>query len=76
MEMPALKADDGVHVMGVATPDTQDSVAEQSEVSSNQPEQVSGLASLKPTPQPKLNIDDAHADVDLDIPAFLRRQAN
>ena len=76
MEMPALKADDGVHVMGVATPDTQDSVAEQSEVSSNQPERVSGLASLKPTPQPKLNIDDAHADVDLDIPAFLRRQAN
>ena len=35
-----------------------------------------GLAALKPTPQPKLNIDDAHADVDLDIPAFLRRQAN
>ena len=35
-----------------------------------------GLAALKPTPQPKLDIDDAHADVDLDIPAFLRRQAN
>ena len=39
-------------------------------------EKPAGLAALKPTPQPKLNIDDAHADVDLDIPAFLRRQAN
>ena len=39
-------------------------------------EKPAGLAALKPTPQPKLDIDDAHADVDLDIPAFLRRQAN
>ena len=41
-----------------------------------QAEKPAGLAALKPTPQPKLDIDDAHADVDLDIPAFLRRQAN
>ena len=39
-------------------------------------EKPAGLAALKPTPQPKLDIDDAHIDVDLDIPAFLRRQAN
>ena len=39
-------------------------------------EKPTGLAALKPTPQPKLDIDDGHADVDLDIPAFLRRQAN
>jgi hypothetical protein len=37
---------------------------------------ASGLAALKPTPQPKLNIDDQNGDADLDIPAFLRRQAN
>jgi len=38
--------------------------------------QMGGLASLKPTDQPKLEMSRAGEDVDLDIPAFLRRQAN
>ena len=38
--------------------------------------QMGGLASLKPTDQPTLEMSRAGEDVDLDIPAFLRRQAN
>ena len=37
---------------------------------------MGGLASLKPTNQPKLDMNGVGEDVDLDIPAFLRRQAN
>jgi cell division protein FtsZ len=37
---------------------------------------LAGVASLKPTEQPKLDIERTGEDVDLDIPAFLRRQAN
>ncbi len=37
---------------------------------------MGGLASLKPTDQPTLDMARAGEDVDLDIPAFLRRQAN
>jgi cell division protein FtsZ len=37
---------------------------------------LSRVASLKPTEQPKLDIERTGEDVDLDIPAFLRRQAN
>jgi cell division protein FtsZ len=37
---------------------------------------LGGVASLKPTEQPKLDIERTGEDVDLDIPAFLRRQAN
>jgi cell division protein FtsZ len=36
----------------------------------------SGLAVLKPTAQPQLEITKVGEDADLDIPAFLRRQAN
>ena len=49
------------------------------ETSETEPEvdaQAGGLASLKPVDQPKLNIAREGEDVDLDIPAFLRRQAN
>lgn len=42
----------------------------------NTEQEVSGIASLKPTSQPQLDIAKAGEDVDLDIPAFLRRQAN
>ena len=42
----------------------------------DQEEAPSGIAALKPTTQPQLDIVKAGEDVDLDIPAFLRRQAN
>jgi len=38
--------------------------------------QMGGLATLKPAEQPKLDMAQTAVDVDLDIPAFLRRQAN
>ena len=48
--------------------------AEEAKAEDNAP--MGGLASLKPTDQPKLDMARAGEDVDLDIPAFLRRQAN
>ena len=48
--------------------------AEEVKTEDNAP--MGGLASLKPTDQPKLDMARAGEDVDLDIPAFLRRQAN
>ena len=49
-------------------------LAEEVKTEDNAP--MGGLASLKPTDQPKLDMARAGEDVDLDIPAFLRRQAN
>ncbi|MCE2516853.1 MAG: cell division protein FtsZ [Alphaproteobacteria bacterium] len=47
------------------------------DIASEQPQQpATGIASLKPTSQPQLEINRAGVDEDLDIPAFLRRQAN
>ena len=63
--------------LDAAASSQEDTQAETPQETAAAPEaKPAGLAALKPTPQPKLNIDDAHADVDLDIPAFLRRQAN
>ena len=63
--------------LDAAVSSQEDTQAETPQETAAAPEaKPAGLAALKPTPQPKLNIDDAHADVDLDIPAFLRRQAN
>ena len=79
----ALRAD-GVDLMGNAPQlSASDMSSEASETesavdvpSSEEDVPMGGLASLKPTNQPKLDMNGVGEDVDLDIPAFLRRQAN
>ena len=51
-------------------------VAEAPEAPAAEGDKGGGLAGLNPTPQERLEVDKPAEDIDLEIPAFLRRQAN
>lgn len=78
-ETPSISPAETVNVISAEMPSlaAKDEAPSEESVEESEPSTASsGIAALKPTTQPQLDIAKAGEDVDLDIPAFLRRQAN
>ena len=79
VEAPSISPAETVNVISADMPSlaVKDDAPSEETVEADEPSAASsGIAALKPTTQPQLDIAKAGEDVDLDIPAFLRRQAN